>query len=169
MVFSHFPHYPQSNWAPLVLTPGCVGLYTFLAPMGLSNNLSCEAGSFSHCHLNPTDVFSQRFWGFISPHFNPGLHALSHSPVVPPSLSERECGTAQSTSCPSPSRLPVWMNVSSLSPLLSDFHIVRFSGSSGCVLLLNLLLSFFWLCEETQCVYQCLHLGQKFTQHCFEY
>ena len=26
---------------------------------------------------------------------------------------------------------------------------------------LNLLLSFFWLCEEAQYVYQCLHLGQK--------
>ena len=28
-------------------------------------------------------------------------------------------------------------------------------------LFFNLLLSFFWLCEETQCVYLCLHLGQK--------
>ena len=26
-------------------------------------------------------------------------------------------------------------------------------------LFLNLLLSFFWLCEEAQCVYLCLHLG----------
>ena len=25
----------------------------------------------------------------------------------------------------------------------------------------KLLLSFFWLCEEAQCVYLCLHLGQK--------
>ena len=29
--------------------------------MGLSNVLSCEAGSFSCCCLNPTGVFSQRF------------------------------------------------------------------------------------------------------------
>ena len=29
--------------------------------MGLSNELSCEAGSFSCCHLNPTGVFNQRF------------------------------------------------------------------------------------------------------------
>ena len=33
---------------------------------------------------------------------------------------------------PSPPLLPVWMNVSSLSPLLSDIHTVQFSVSSGC-------------------------------------
>ena len=33
--------------------------------------------------------------------------------------------------------LPVWMNVSSLSPWLSDFHTVQFSVSSGCFLILN--------------------------------
>ena len=32
---------------------------------------------------------------------------------------------------------PVWMNVSSLSPWLLDFHTVRFSVSSGCFLFLN--------------------------------
>ena len=46
----------------------------------------------------PTDFFSQKFWGFISQHWNPGLHSLSHSPVVPPSLSACVCGMAQSTS-----------------------------------------------------------------------
>ena len=35
------------------------------------------------------------------------------------------------------SLLPVWMNVSSLSPWLSDFHTVRFSVSSGWFLFLN--------------------------------
>ena len=54
--------------------------------------------------------------------------------------------------------LPIWMNVS-LTPWLSDFHTVRFSGSSGYFLFLNLL--YFWLCEEAKCVYQCLHLGGK--------
>ena len=29
------------------------------------------------------------------------------------------------------------------------------------LLFLNLLLSFFWLCEEAQCIYLCPHLGQK--------
>ena len=40
-------------------------------------------------------------------------------------------------SCPSLPLLPVWMNVSSSSPWLSDFRVVRFSVSSGCFLLLN--------------------------------
>ena len=53
------------------------------------------------------------------------------------------------------------MNVSPLPPWLSDSHTVRFSGSSGYFLFLNLLLSFFWLCEEAKCIYLHLHLGQK--------
>ena len=31
-----------------LLIPGWMGLYTFQDPVGLSNELSCEAGSFSH-------------------------------------------------------------------------------------------------------------------------
>ena len=30
-----------------------------------------------------------------------------------------------------------------------------------CLFVLNLFLSFFWLCEEAKCIYLCLHLGQK--------
>ena len=39
--------------------------------------------------------------------------------------------------CLSLSLLPVWMNGSSLSPWLWDFHTVQFSISSGCFLFLN--------------------------------
>ena len=46
----------------------------------------------------PTGFYSQRFWGYLFLHWNTGLHGLSCSPVVPPSLSARECGTARSTS-----------------------------------------------------------------------
>ena len=109
---------------------------------------------------------------------------LSHSPAVPSSLSACKCGTAshcltcpvlqlplchtssprvqyfgyQHPGCSSPPLLPVWMNVSSLTPWLSDFYTVQFSGSIGCFLFLNLLLSFFWLCDEAKCIYLCLHL-----------
>ena len=41
------------------------------------------------------------------------------------------------SSCPCLPLLPVWKNVSSLTPWLSDFHTVRFSVSSGCFLFLN--------------------------------
>ena len=71
------------------------------------------------------------------------------------------CRESSLTSCLSPPLLPVWMNVSSLTPWLLDFHTVQFSVSFGCFLFLNLLLSFFWSCEESQCVYLRLHLGRK--------
>ena len=159
-----------------------------LGPCGLSNELSCEAGSFSHCCLNPHRGFQSEVLSLYFSCWNPGLHGLSGSPVVPPSLSAHKYGTAHSASwlltqstsrlltqsasrrlaasplcprCPSPSLLPVWMNVSSLTPWLSDYHTVRFSVSSDCFLFLNLLLSFFWLFKETQCVYLCLRLSQK--------
>ena len=81
---------------------------------------------------------------------------------TPPRLSASCClAVSPPPSCPSLSLLPVWMNVSSLTPWLSDFHTVLFSVSSGCFLFLNLLLSFFWLCEEAQCVYLCFHLVWK--------
>ena len=47
------------------------------------------------------------------------------------------CCVSSPPGCLSPPLLPVWMNVSSLSPWLSDFHTVQFSISSGCSLLLN--------------------------------
>ena len=39
-VFSHLPHYPQVNWALLVLIPRWVVLCTFQDHVGLSNELS---------------------------------------------------------------------------------------------------------------------------------
>ena len=70
------------------------------------------------------------------------------------------CCASSPPNCLSLPLLPVWVNVSSLTPWFSDFHTVRFSVSSGCFLFLNLL-SFFWLCEEAKCIYPRLHLGWK--------
>ena len=118
----------------------------------------------------PTNFFHQRLWGSIYPHWNPGLCGLSHSTVVSPGLSTLKCGTTWCTSCclthPSPpvATLPrvlstccpplplllVWMSVSSLTPWLSDFHVVQFFCLSWLFLFFNLLLSFFWLSEEAQ-------------------
>ena len=56
-VFSHSLHYLQSNWALLVLIPKWMGLCTFWDPVGVSKELSCEAGSFSCCCLNPHRCF----------------------------------------------------------------------------------------------------------------
>ena len=48
--------------------------------MGLSNNLSCEAGSFSCCSPNPHGHFKSEVLGFISQHWSPGLRSLLCSP-----------------------------------------------------------------------------------------
>ena len=127
--------------------------------------------------------YGQRFWGFISLCWNPGLHSPSCSLVVPPGLSTHKRGTARSTSrclthpilqpppClePSPTLLPVSAPPTCLdecfffnSLVVRLFYAVRFSGSSGYLLFLNLLLSFFW-CVRRQKVYlPSLHLGWKF-------
>ena len=163
LAFSHFLHHPQSNWALLVLIPGgwfCIHSRTlWVSPMNSPVRLGVSPTATTH-----TGFFSQRFWGFISAYSNPGLHSLSFSAVVPSSLSTHKCGTSWSASCChlpkssshclagcplclSPPPLLFWINIA-LTPWLSDFHAVWFSGSSGCLLFLNFLLYFFWLCEK---------------------
>ena len=148
--------------------------------MGLSNKVSCEAASFSHCPLNPHRCFQSEAMRFYFPIVEPWVVQSVLLPTCssrfickrmwdrpvhkpPPSLvlQPLPCHKSSPKGCLSPPLLPVWMNVSSLTPWLLDFHTVRFSGSSGYFLFLNLLLSFFWLCEETQCVHLHLHLGQE--------
>ena len=136
----------------------------WVSPMNSPVRLGVSPATIS----TPTGVFSQRFEALFPCTGTLGCGSVL-SPVVLPSLSACECGTAWSTSCHLArvlsSRLPVsapptvWMNVSSLSPWLSGFHTVQFSVSFGCFLYLNWLLSLFWLCEEAQCVYLRLHLG----------
>ena len=147
--------------------------------MGLSNKLSCKAGIFSCC-LNPHTFFQSDFEALFPHTGTLGWVVCLNPRLFPPNLSTCECWTDGSTSrhlnwssshriavstfhpgCPCPPLLPVWMDVSSLTPWLSDFYTVWFSGSSGCFLFLNLLLSFFWLCEEVKSMYLCLHLGWK--------
>ena len=145
--FSHILHYPQANWALLVLIPSrwvCVRSRTLWAH---PTNSPVMLG-VSPTAATPTDFYSHRFWGFLFPCWNPGLRSLSHSPVVPPNLSARKCATATHhlswlvlqplpchasslSHCPYPPLLLVWMYVSSLTPWLLDFHAVQFSGSSA--------------------------------------
>ena len=104
---------------------------------------------YLHENVGPSDLPAAA----TLPAWSSSCH-LSEHPVCP--------------SCPSLPLLPVWMKVSSLTPWLLDFHTVQFSGSSGCIFSLNWLLSFFWLCKETKCIYLCLHLGWK-SELGFEY
>ena len=136
--------------------------------MGLSNELSCEAGSFTHCH-NPHRFFHSEVLRFYFPMLEPWVARSVLFPSFSSQFMHSKCGTTQPLpclesfppGCPSLPLLPVCMNVSSLTPWLLDFHAVQFSGNSGCFLFLNLLLSFFWLCKEAQCTDLHLHLGRK--------
>ena len=176
----HFPCYPQADCALSGVGSWVIGLVYVLRPCGpLQQTLPW--GWYSPAIATPAGFYSQRFWGFISPCWNPELHGLSCSPLSLPvyllmnvrypglpamvlptrSASHRLVVQPLHPSFSFPPLLPVWMNVSSLTPWLLDFHTVWFSGSSGCSLLLNGLLSFFWLCEEVKHIYLPLHLGWK--------
>ena len=84
---------------------------------------------------HPKFLFGQRFWGFISLCWNPGLHGLSHSPVFLPVYLHTNVGPPGPPAAAltwifsalvahlHPSYL-VWVNVSSLTPWLWDFHVV---------------------------------------------
>ena len=142
--------------------------------MGLSNDLSCEAGSFSCCCLTPKG-FSISGLRLYFPGLEPWVLGCSVCFAPPPVLVvylcadvgppcgvcqlQLACPVPQSTSllgppaasvhqlppcressqpsCLSLPLLPVWINVSSLSPWLSDFQTIRFSSNFGCFLFLN--------------------------------
>ena len=132
--------------------------------MHLSNEFSCEAGNF------PTSatllVFSVRGSEALFPCtgtlgctvcvtpqlFHPvdlqasvGMPGLPVAALSALALQLLPCHESSPPSCPSLPLLLVWMNVSSLTPWLLEFHTVLFSGTSGCFLFLDLLLSLFWL------------------------
>ena len=127
------------------------GFVCILGLVGLSNELSCEAGSFS-CHLNPPRFFQSEVLRLYFPTLKPWvsksvlLQSCSsqfictqmwdrwvRQPLRRPHRPSSSCLATNPLcpSCPSLPLLPVWMNVSSLTPWLSDFRTVGFSGSSG--------------------------------------
>ena len=125
--------------------------------MGLSNELSCEAGGFSHCCLNPHRCFQSVIWGFISLHWNSGLRGLSQSlpvvalpaccslahpapqsaPSLDPPANVLPNAILHAPPCCESSPRAAGMDECVLSPWLSDFHTVQFSVSFGCFLFLN--------------------------------
>ena len=144
--------------------------------MGLLNELSCEAGSFS-CHCNPhrflqSEVLRLYFptleplvvWSVLFPSFSSQFTSMQMWDCPPPiplpwSSSCHLAASPFHTSCPFPPLLPVWMNVSSLTPWYwtsIQFNLLVFLVM---FLFLSLLLSFFWLCKKAKCVYLHLHRG----------
>ena len=125
-----------------------------------------ERLAVSSATSTPTGFYSQEFRSFIFPALEPwamrsGLGLAPQVALMWTAHSSGFCLCHLLTAAiqyplhpgsPSPPLLLVWMNMSSLNPWLSDFHTVLFFGSSGYFFSLNLLLSFFWLCEEAKCI-----------------
>ena len=138
--------------------------------MGLSNKYSCESGSCSCCH-NPQRCSQSLVLRLYFPALEPWVvwsvslpscyswfiyMRMWNCPVcqAPPCLPwPSSLCLAVSPLCLAACLCPYYrLGVSSLIPWLSDFCIVQFSGSFACFLFLNLLLFFFWLCEEVPIV-----------------
>ena len=149
--FQSLPPLSTSKLSPSGSDSQWMVLCMFQDPVGLSNTLSCETGSFSCC-LNshkflqlevlrlyvPTleawvaqsvSLPSCSFW-FICmqmwdhPFCQPPPHLVCQLQPCPPwSFIHYLATSPLHPRCLSPPLLPVWMNVSSLTPQLSDFYI----------------------------------------------
>ena len=150
LVFSHSLCYPQPNWAILVLLPEWVGLVRSRTLWISPTNSLVRLGVSLAAASTPTGVFNQCFEALfpgagtlgcqvchpahqlLPPRPAAALPTLLHNP--PPRWVRQPLPCCESflPRCPSLPLLPAWMNVSSLTPWLSDFHTVRFSVSSCC-------------------------------------
>ena len=137
--------------------------------MGLSNKLSCEAQSFS-CRLNPHRFFQSEI---LRLYFHAMELWVSRSVWLPSCSSRFICTQIWDhslhqlplCSASSPSELPVSCPLTGVDEcFFFNSLIVRLLYSSifcqfWLFLFLNLLLSFFWLCEEVKHIYLCPCLG----------
>ena len=147
----HCPHFQSFHLLPIVTsTPLAVALVVVPRVGGFAYVLGVwepfkwtvlRDWQFILLPHPPLFFIARNYKGLFSQRQNPGLHSLAwgwdcllprHSScfLSPP----HECGMAHSTclastptvhlSAPSPPLLPIWMNMTSLAPWLSDFHTV---------------------------------------------
>ena len=135
-----------------------------------SSKLSCEAGSFSH-HLNPHRFFQSEVLRFYFPSLEPWV---AWSVLLPSCSSWFICmqmwdhPVYQPPPCcaSSPPQLPVFVPPTSLNEcFFFNSLVVRFPYSSilcqfWLFFVFKLLLSFFWLCNEIQCVLSLIHISE---------
>ena len=151
--FQSLPQLPTIKLGPCT-TDSLVGAHS--RPLWVSpTNSPVRLGVSPAATSTPTGVFNQKFealfpragaLGCMVCHLvhqllprwpAAALSTLLHNPPPRWVRQPQPCLESSLLGCPSPPLLPVRMNVSSLSPWLSDFHTVRFSVSSGCFLFLN--------------------------------
>ena len=109
-------------------TPTGVFNQRFEALFPCTEALGCEVcfappsflPSYLCANVGPQGLPAATLWGLLAA----AWPAPFHNP--PPRWIHQQlpCCESSPPCCPSPSLLPVWMNVSSLSPWLSDFHTV---------------------------------------------
>ena len=139
--------------------------------MGLSNELASEAGSFFCCCPNPMGVFNQQFEALFPCAGALGCPVCSAPPLF---LLVYLCANVGPQSLPATALLRVLSTQLPISAPPADLGecfffisvVVRLPYSSifcqfWLFSIFKLLLSFFWLCKEVQCVYLHLHLVQK--------
>ena len=177
--FQSVPLLPTSQLGPSGAVSQVGGFVYVLDPVGLSKELSCEAGSFPHCSLNPPQVFSVSGLRLYFPMLEPWVPwsvtwstsccLASQLQLCPPCSTMRHlagsasCHLAESRLCPAallrPSCRSGWMFLLKLLGCRTSYSLIF--CQFWLFFVFKLLLSFFWLCEEAQCVYLRLHLGQK--------
>ena len=121
--FFHFPHFPLADCAFSGAASWVGGFVYVLGPCGSLQQTPVRLG-VSTSTATPTGFYSQKFWGFIFPCWNPGLHGLSRSTVIPPALFACKCGATQSANCHLAG-----------SPLSPGFHLCPFHQSEWMFLL----------------------------------
>ena len=159
--FQSLPPLPTANLALLVLIPRW-GVCVHSRTLWVSKELSCEAGSFFRCCLNPTGVFSQRFEALFPLCWSPGLQVCLAPQLFLPVYPHMNVGPP---SLPAVALLPVLCTQLPISApptglyecVFFNFLVVRLPYSSifwnfWLFFVFKLLLSFFWLCKEAACL-----------------
>ena len=146
-ISSHFPHFLYVTGTLLVATlvwnPRVGGFTYVLGPCRSFKTDSPERLAVSSTTPTPAGFCSQKLRRLYFPVLEPwavwsglGLGLLAPQVSLLVLSTTLEYGAALSAghhcclaAAPSLPLLPVWINISSLNPWLSDFHAVRFSGS----------------------------------------
>ena len=140
--------------------------------MGLSNDFSYEDVSFSCC-LNPHRFFFSERFGALFPctgtlgcmvHLTPQLVLLVYPQTNVGSASCCLAASPLHPGCLSLPLLPVWLNLSSLTPSLSDFPYSSIFWQFWLFFVFKFVVLLLVM-QGGKVSYLCLHLNQKSLKH----
>ena len=148
--FQSLPPLPTNKSGPSGADSGVGGFVYVLGPCGSLQRTFLWSWSPCH-HHNSHRILQPDVLRLYFPTLELWVVLSISLPSCSSGLSAQKCGTTRSAASASPTQssshglamcslhpgclslalLPIWMNVSSLTPWLSGFHTVWFSGSSG--------------------------------------